>query len=446
MSSSSVDIGTLERAEATFDDLPDLADNLIIKSRSFHRQYASLYFVRLLKLRPAVLAQAKLRWESLPDKPKYVPKVLDTGIKRCYVVGTIYVEMQLKPNVLKDLTEETSISAPTMPRKYKGSEDKISIEDESGRIELVGAILEKEFWVTGTVVALLGKETAAGSFEVQEVCYPGVAPQPPIPQNNDNSKYVALISGLNVGADPATDLKLQLLTEYLTGELGTMDIQKSSSRITRVVIAGNSIGTRQLIEEDQKTKKYGYDSTRYDAAPLNQFDELLEELCASVPVDIMAGEKDPVNCQLPQQPLHPSLFTKAKENATMRSVTNPYWCKMDDVTFLGTSGQNVDDIFKYADSDDPIVMAERCLFWRHIAPSAPDTLWCYPFQDNDPFILDNSPHVYFIGNQRQFEQSTIEGPEGQKVRVVLVPAFSETGSIVLVNLGTLECSEICIDV
>ncbi|KAG2219561.1 hypothetical protein INT45_013220 [Circinella minor] len=424
MASNSHDAATLERAESTYDDLPDVADGLIIKTRSFHRQYASLYFVRLLKLRPAVLQQAELRWGNLPDKPKFVPKVLDAGMKRCYVVGTIYVEMQLKPNVLKDLTQETSLAAPVVPRKYKGSEDKISIEDESGRIQLIGAVLEKEFWVTGTVVGLLGKESSTGAFEVQEVCYPGVAPQQPLPQTRDDSKYVALVSGLNVGADAATDLKLQLLTEYLTGELGTIDIQKSSSRITRLIIAGNSIGTRQLIEDSQKTKKYGYDSTQYDSGPLTQFDELLEEICGSVPVDVMAGIKDPVNCQLPQQPLHPSLFTKGKETGTLNSVTNPYWCKVDDITFLGTSGQNVDDILKYTDFDDPIVMAERCLFWRHIAPSAPDTLW----------------------NQPQFEQSIIEGPEGQKTRVVMVPSFSETGSIVLVNLGTLECSEICIDV
>ena len=35
-----------------------------------------------------------------------MPKVLDAGMKRCYIVGTIYVDMQLKPNVLKDLTQE----------------------------------------------------------------------------------------------------------------------------------------------------------------------------------------------------------------------------------------------------------------------------------------------------------------------------------------------------
>ncbi|KAI8144516.1 DNA polymerase alpha/epsilon subunit B-domain-containing protein [Fennellomyces sp. T-0311] len=436
---------TLKRAEATFDELHELANGFIIKSRAFHRQYASLYFVRLHQLRPAIVEQAAHRWSNLPDKPRHVQKVLDVTSKRCFIVGTIYVDMQLKPNVLRDLSKECSITSTLMPRKYKGTEDKVSIEDESGRVQLVGAILEKEVWVTGMVVGLLGKETSDGSFEIQEVCYAGMPPQAPFPQNDD-SKYVALVSGLNVGQNAALDLKLQMLTEYLTGELGTMDVQRSSSNITRVIIAGNSIGKKQLVADDQKTKKYGYDSTRYDAGPLTQFDELLEELCASVPVDVMPGEKDPANRQLPQQPLHPSLFTRANETGILRSVTNPYWSKINDVAFLGTSGQNVDDIFRYVDDNDPLKMAEASLFWRHIAPSAPDTLWCYPFQEHDPFLLKTTPHVYFIGNQQQFEQSTIDGPMGQKVRIVLVPSFAETGSIVLVNLGTLECTEVRIEV
>lgn len=36
-------------------------------------------------------------------------------------------------------------------------------------------------------------------------------------------------------------------------------------------------------------------------------------------------------------------------------------------------------------------------------------LGCYPFQDQDPFIIDQSPHVYFVGNQSKFEHSLIEG-------------------------------------
>lgn len=34
------------------------------------------------------------------------------------------------------------------------------------------------------------------------------------------------------------------------------------------------------------------------------------------------------------------------------------------------------------------------------------------------------------------------GPNGQKVRVILVPSFAETGIMVLVNLSTLECSAV----
>ncbi len=44
-------------------------------------------------------------------------------------------------------------------------------------------------------------------------------------------------------------------------------------------------------------------------------------------------------------------------------------------------------------------LMEGTLQWRHLAPTAPDTLPCYPFCDTDPFVLDACPHVYFVGNQ-----------------------------------------------
>ncbi len=37
-------------------------------------------------------------------------------------------------------------------------------------------------------------------------------------------------------------------------------------------------------------------------------DELLSQLVSSVNVDVMAGEHDPANQLMPQQPLHPCLF------------------------------------------------------------------------------------------------------------------------------------------
>jgi DNA polymerase delta subunit 2 len=42
--------------------------------------------------------------------------------------------------------------------------------------------------------------------------------------------------------------------------------------------------------------------------------------------------------------------------------------------FLGTSGQTIDDIYKYIEIEDRLILAERTLHWRHMAPTAPDTL------------------------------------------------------------------------
>ncbi|CDS05496.1 hypothetical protein LRAMOSA08024 [Lichtheimia ramosa] len=427
----------LERRDATFDDLPDRAATLVVKDKAFHRQFASIYFIRLLKLRPVIQKEAEQRW----DKPSYVPKVLDVTHKRCYIIGTIYVDMKLKPNVLNDLANDHALIAPAMPAKYRSDDNHISIEDESGRIVLTGAALEKEFWVTGMIVGLLGKETSEGLFDVHEICYPGIPEQLPLPKR-ESAKYIALVSGLDLGSKGSFDIKTQLLTEYLSGELGGPDDQKQCSNISRLIIAGNSIGDLELAEDQGTTKKYGQEFIQYDYEPLHHLDELFEELCGTMPIDIMPGERDPANRQLPQQAMQRSLFPRSHAMKNLHMVTNPYWSKVDDVVMLGTSGQNIDDAFKYVDADTPLSLAERCMFWRHIAPSAPDTLWCYPFQDQDPFIVDQSPHVFFVGNQSKFEHSLIEGADGQKIRVIMVPSFAKTGSIVLLNLSNLDCTEI----
>jgi len=81
---------------------------------------------------------------------------------------------------------------------------------------------------------------------------------------------------------------------------------------------------------------------------------------------------------------------------------------------------------------------EKTLEWRHLAPTAPDTLACYPFCDDDPFVLPSLPHVYFVGNQPAFATSMLEGGrEEGRVRVVCVPSFAETGTVVLLELNSL---------
>jgi len=63
---------------------------------------------------------------------------------------------------------------------------------------------------------------------------------------------------------------------------------------------------------------------------------------------------------------------------------------------------------------------------------------CYPFQDRDPFVIEETPHIFFAGNQPEYASRLVEGKHGQKVRIISIPKFNETGEIVLVNLSTLE--------
>jgi DNA polymerase II small subunit/DNA polymerase delta subunit B len=70
----------------------------------------------------------------------------------------------------------------------------------------------------------------------------------------------------------------------------------------------------------------------------------------------------------------------------------------------------------------------------------------YPFQDDDPLIIKDCPHVYFVGNQPRFESTVIEGPLGQQVRLIAVPKFQDTGEIVLLDMETLDVDSIQFDI
>ncbi|KAJ1548352.1 DNA polymerase delta subunit 2 [Nowakowskiella sp. JEL0078] len=159
----------------------------------------------------------------------------------------------------------------------------------------------------------------------------------------------------------------------------------------------------------------------------------------------MPGAHDPTGTAMPQQPLHFSMFPAAYPYSSFHTVTNPYECTVNSCRILTTSGQNVDDVFKYIDSDERLSIAELMLKWAHVAPTAPDTLWCFPFKDKDPFILDTLPNVLVIGNQPKFETSLVKGSNG-KTRVVLVPSFAESGTLVLLNVKTLECTSLTFEI
>ena len=152
---------------------------------------------------------------------------------------------------------------------------------------------------------------------------------------------------------------------------------------------------------------------------------------------------------------------------------------MEGLTFLGTSGQNIRDIMLNSDDhSEHLDEGQRCLNhikrtmeMRHLMPTAPDTLRVYPFQESDPFVVSpvnnnlnmgeeedqveeeskslytQVPHVYFVGNMEAYKEELITNPADakQSLKVISLPTFSKTHSIVLLDMQTLESYEVAFD-
>ncbi|XP_022744140.1 DNA polymerase delta small subunit-like isoform X3 [Durio zibethinus] len=291
----------------------------------------------------------------------------------------------------------------------------------------------------GVVVALHGKETTAGDFFVEDILEAGLPPQIERPLKSREDKYVVFVSGLSIGSSSSNPLQFQLLVDHITGHLGDEEEQGLAAEIVYLVIAGNSVDiSHRLLNGQNLTSK---DQSRL-SEPIKELDILLTQIAASLPLDIMPGSSDPANFSLPQQPLNRCLFPGSATYNTFRSCTNPHCFELDSIRFLGTSGQNIDDLTKYSEAEDKLDFLERTLKWRHLAPTAPNTLGCYPFTDRDPFLIDSCPHVYFVGNQEKYETRLLKGLEGQLVRLICIPRFCETGVAVVLNMRNLECHTI----
>jgi DNA polymerase delta subunit 2 len=125
------EVGPTQRPSVKYSSLSELSRPFLIdpSQRSYKHQYANIYFVRLVELRPIVEERAGERWggvrgkiQHLPrkvlleadisGKPPLLPRILNLQRSQlCYIVGTIYLDMPMKPNVLEDMARDVSYHA-----------------------------------------------------------------------------------------------------------------------------------------------------------------------------------------------------------------------------------------------------------------------------------------------------------------------------------------------
>ena len=186
-----------------------------------------------------------------------------------------------------------------------------------------------------------------------------------------------------------------------------------------------------------------------------------------MPIHLLPGESDPSGTIMPQQPFPRAMFGDVSRFPSFFCETNPTYLNIvsnpDTDTSTSTpagpsitrsllvnSGQPLNDMLKYLPNppNTRLSLLESTLRWRHMAPTAPDTLWCHPYLREDPFIIAETPDIYIVGGQNKFGTKIVSDPQeagsnlkGQtspRCRIVMVPSFSRTGILVLINLRTLN--------
>lgn len=292
---------------------PRRDDFKLSRNRKYDQQFFSMYQYRLSTLKDGVDNNALAKWGDGTRKVdgqviKKKEKILDIrGGELCWVSGTVFSDLKYKLNILEDVDAGKDDVLPPFPKSYIRDDETwtVMIEDESGRAILNNDdFLKKNILVTGCIVAVLGIEIQAGIFEIFDIVYPVPAPQRPLSASNRVKGKVALISGLNIDNNITNDLKLELLKQYLAGELGLDEEKQSASQIADLIIVGNSVQPIKQDDSDEtfiSSNNYGSKNiSKFNPESLTKFLHLIDDILASMPVTIMPGASDPAEICLPQ--------------------------------------------------------------------------------------------------------------------------------------------------
>ena len=402
-------------------------EGLAVKKATYERQYSGMYWSRLQTLRPLLMAQ--MTADSIVVREQLKDVELS---QECWVTGTLFREMKDRPAALDAYNDVQK----TVRERYARDEDEFLLEDETGRAKLLPSEL-LQVLVTGLVVGLRVEEQENGALRVLQVLLPGLgSPAPPLAvvssaEPQAEGALLAFVSGRIGGARGA------LLAAWLTGAAGAPRSRGLAARVGRLVVLGNAVGSALPAEGSIKHHHQTLTQQQEDGLliPVRAADALLSRLCAALPVHLLPGPLDPAAASLPQQPLSPVLFPLASRWESLSLETNPWRASLGPLALLCSSGQPLDNLYTYGPLSR-LDSAAEALRWRHLCPTAPDTLACYPSPD-DPFTLVQPPHILAHGNQPSFGSRLVGG-----TRVLLVPAFQSSGCLVLLDPASLQVSTI----
>ncbi|CAH8438880.1 unnamed protein product [Schistosoma mattheei] len=400
-------------------------------------------------------------------------------------------------------------------------DDLLFLEDEVQRIALSFCSQISKLWspanlVTGVVVAALGyePESQPGSFYIEDLLFLEPQPEKPIyvqeishidvntTDFRNSGPWVGVVSALGFAGNgqvkPGHSIALQLLADWIrcAGDFHGSSELHTDSGLIHLLILGDSIqASKSSIDNDgdkctpavRLTQRARYLTRNADAETVTamaRFDQWLASLpigsgCKDngtdfngISIDLLPGPSDPTSVLMPQQPIHSAALPCAVSRSggvgsgSLCGRTNPYSFMLRNRNILATSGQGVNELYRYTKLKNACDRMEATLLWGHLAPTCPDTLGGYPMTNVDPLLLRSSstssaqnfspdyPDIYIAGCQSE------DQPSWRRARLkwseeidknncgcllVSVPRFDSTFSFVLINLKSLDCRVVRFD-
>ncbi|KAL5291786.1 POLD2 family protein [Megaselia abdita] len=411
--------------------------NFRVSNFEFDKQFNHIYKYRLKDSAEFLREAIKKKWGS-----KYKIQILNDlkDHERCVIIGTVFKKQELKPSVLKEISEQSQLN-PQPPRSNfcDKESDVVILEDESQRVQLEGN-MDNSKLTTGVICSALGVMKTGGKFFVEEFLYFESGPQRSLKPLSNNT-LVVFLYGLDHVLINDHSLSLELFQQWLTGNI--QGASTEDGQIVRLIICGNVVRS----ENEHKVSSLFVRKTESPTTvtAIKALDKVFSMWAESIEIDLMPGIYDPTNFMLPQQPFHHCLFPESRKLSSFHCVTNPYQFEMEDRLVLGCSGQNLQSVMKITNIEDTMDALKGTLEWSHLSPTCPDSLACFPYLDKDPFVIKECPHIYFAGNHTDGELKTEmwTGNNGdKKTRLICVPSFSKTQSVAVVNLNTLDCTKV----
>ena len=376
--------------------------------------------------------------------------------------------MEKKPNCLKGMENMYGISKI---EKFIDESDSLCLEDTSGRVKIdknKSKININEL-VSGISIALKGNLSDKGIFIADDYIYysPEIksmdTPMEIETNNaNDNKNMILFISNLRIG-NPNVDEGLSsiarsMIIDFIQNNNLNSKFSEFSKKIKKIILVGCSAYVDQKIEELEKGSFLQMDEYKKKLNIIIEnytlLDKYLKILSKYIHVDLVNSIEGNDGVYFPEYPNSPLLFLENQVNInakTLNLVPNPYSFNIysnqtkSQKHFLGTSGENINTIMQYTSINEPMDAMEKTLEWGHLAPLAPDTFRIYPYNKEDPLILNKIPDVYFISGKKSLNHKVIKlkSNNGNKDVVLLeLPDFSYTFKGVLYNIDNDNINEI----